>query len=294
MSQTSTISVSDRPLGEVPKQMHAFLVRQNRFGPPRDAWKREVIPTPSIGPDEVLVYVMASGINYNNVWAALGYPRRRDRRAAEAGRARRLPRGRQRLLRDRVGHRQGRHERARGRRGHRALGLVAAGRSVGEVGQGPDARRVDAHLGLPDELRQLLPVRARAGASVRAEAGAPHVGRSGLLPALRLDRLPHADGLGAAHRRAGRRRPRLGRGGRPRLARARDHARRRRPSPSPWSPTTTSGSSAWTTARSASSTATSSRTGARCRTPPTPRRTASGRRARARSARPSGTRWASA
>ncbi len=62
------------PLGEVPSQMHAYVVRQDRFGPPRDAWKREVIPTPSIGPDEVLIYTMASGINYNNVWAALGYP----------------------------------------------------------------------------------------------------------------------------------------------------------------------------------------------------------------------------
>src|SRR5258707_3287167 len=62
------------PLGEVPTQMHAFVVRKDRFGPPRDAWKREVIATPSIGPDEVLVYVMASGINYNNVWAALGTP----------------------------------------------------------------------------------------------------------------------------------------------------------------------------------------------------------------------------
>ena len=62
------------PLGEVPARMHAFAVRQNRFGQPRDAWKREVLPTPSIGPDEVLVYVMASGINFNNVWAALGQP----------------------------------------------------------------------------------------------------------------------------------------------------------------------------------------------------------------------------
>ncbi len=62
------------PLGEVPKRMHAYVVRQNRFGPPRDAWRREVIPTPTLGPDEVLVYVMASGINYNNVWAALGTP----------------------------------------------------------------------------------------------------------------------------------------------------------------------------------------------------------------------------
>jgi crotonyl-CoA carboxylase/reductase len=62
------------PLGEVPKRMHAFAVRQNRFGQPREAWKREVLPTPTIGPDEVLIYVMASGINYNNVWAALGQP----------------------------------------------------------------------------------------------------------------------------------------------------------------------------------------------------------------------------
>ena len=62
------------PLGEVPDSMHAFLVRQDRIGRPEDAWRREVIPTPSIGPDEVLVYVMATGVNYNNVWAALGYP----------------------------------------------------------------------------------------------------------------------------------------------------------------------------------------------------------------------------
>jgi crotonyl-CoA carboxylase/reductase len=62
------------PLGAVPRQMHAFAVRQNRFGQPRDAWRREILPTPSIAPDEVLIYVMASGVNYNNVWAALGTP----------------------------------------------------------------------------------------------------------------------------------------------------------------------------------------------------------------------------
>ena len=53
------------PVGDVPKRMHAYVVRQNRFGPPRDAWRREIIPTPTLGPDEVLIYVMASGINYN-------------------------------------------------------------------------------------------------------------------------------------------------------------------------------------------------------------------------------------
>ena len=62
------------PLGEVPETMHAFVVRQDRFGEPKDAWRREVIPTPEIGPKEVLIYVMATGINYNNVWAALGAP----------------------------------------------------------------------------------------------------------------------------------------------------------------------------------------------------------------------------
>ena len=62
------------PLGEVPEKMHAFLVRQDRFGDPIKAWQREVIDTPKIGPKDVLVYVMATGVNYNNVWAALGFP----------------------------------------------------------------------------------------------------------------------------------------------------------------------------------------------------------------------------
>ena len=62
------------PLGVVPRRMHAFAVRQNRFGQPKDAWQREIIPTPTIASNEVLIYVMATGINYNNVWAALGQP----------------------------------------------------------------------------------------------------------------------------------------------------------------------------------------------------------------------------
>jgi crotonyl-CoA carboxylase/reductase len=50
-------------LGEVPEKMHAFLVRQDRFGEPIDAWRREIIDTPKIGPKDVLVYVMATGVN---------------------------------------------------------------------------------------------------------------------------------------------------------------------------------------------------------------------------------------
>jgi crotonyl-CoA carboxylase/reductase len=62
------------PLGEVPDNMHAFAVRQDRFGEPKDSLRREVLPTPEIKPDEVLIYVMATGVNFNNVWAALGQP----------------------------------------------------------------------------------------------------------------------------------------------------------------------------------------------------------------------------
>lgn len=62
------------PLGYVPPTMHAQLIRQSRFGNPAAAFQPEVVRTPAIGPDDVLVYVMAAGVNYNNVWAALGSP----------------------------------------------------------------------------------------------------------------------------------------------------------------------------------------------------------------------------
>ena len=62
------------PLGHVPARMHAQLIRQSRFGEPRQAFQPEVVNVPEIGPDDVLVYVMAAGVNYNNVWAGLGSP----------------------------------------------------------------------------------------------------------------------------------------------------------------------------------------------------------------------------
>ena len=75
MAEKEVYELGDKPqLGVVPRKMHAFLVRQDRFGAPKDAWKREIIDVPTLGPKDVLVYVMATGINYNNVWAALGYP----------------------------------------------------------------------------------------------------------------------------------------------------------------------------------------------------------------------------
>ncbi|MGD3111884.1 crotonyl-CoA carboxylase/reductase [Streptomyces sp. YGL11-2] len=62
------------PLGSVPQKMYASLIRQERFGEPEKAFATEVIDTPRPGRGQVLVWVMAAGINYNNVWSALGYP----------------------------------------------------------------------------------------------------------------------------------------------------------------------------------------------------------------------------
>lgn len=63
------------PLGEVPARMHAQLIRQDRFGEPMKAFRVEEVDVPAeLAPDEVLVWVMAAGINYNNVWAGLGTP----------------------------------------------------------------------------------------------------------------------------------------------------------------------------------------------------------------------------
>jgi crotonyl-CoA carboxylase/reductase len=62
------------PLGHVPARMYAWAIRRERHGEPETAMQVEVVPTPAIGQDEVLVMVMAAGVNYNGVWAALGKP----------------------------------------------------------------------------------------------------------------------------------------------------------------------------------------------------------------------------
>lgn len=62
------------PLGHVPDQMYAGVIRRDRYGPPKHAFRTEVVDVPRPGPGQVLVYVMAAGINYNSVWASLGKP----------------------------------------------------------------------------------------------------------------------------------------------------------------------------------------------------------------------------
>jgi crotonyl-CoA carboxylase/reductase len=62
------------PGGEVPPKMYAQVIRPDRFGDPEQAFLVEAVETPTPGPGEALVLVMAAGINYNNVWAAKGIP----------------------------------------------------------------------------------------------------------------------------------------------------------------------------------------------------------------------------
>jgi crotonyl-CoA carboxylase/reductase len=54
--------------------MHAWVIRPDRLGDPKDAMRLEEIEVPEPGPGEVLVRVMAAGVNYNGVWASLGLP----------------------------------------------------------------------------------------------------------------------------------------------------------------------------------------------------------------------------
>jgi crotonyl-CoA carboxylase/reductase len=60
--------------GTLPETMAAWVIRQEREGEPIDAFQLEQIEVPQPGAFEVIVRVMAAGVNYNNVWAALGEP----------------------------------------------------------------------------------------------------------------------------------------------------------------------------------------------------------------------------
>ena len=61
--------------GELPPTMAAWVIRKEREGEPIDAFQLEEIEVPEPGAFEVIVRVMAAGVNFNNVWAALGRAR---------------------------------------------------------------------------------------------------------------------------------------------------------------------------------------------------------------------------
>jgi crotonyl-CoA carboxylase/reductase len=71
---TSQIAQLDVEPGELPKTMAAWVIREERQGEPIEAFQLEEIEVPEPGAFEVTVRVMAAGVNFNNVWAALGQP----------------------------------------------------------------------------------------------------------------------------------------------------------------------------------------------------------------------------
>src|SRR5215210_5716770 len=71
LSQLSNIATEP---GELPATMAAWVIRQEREGEPTDAFQLEEIEVPEPAAFEVVVRVMAAGVNFNNVWAALGKP----------------------------------------------------------------------------------------------------------------------------------------------------------------------------------------------------------------------------
>ena len=60
--------------GTLPETMAAWVIREDRQGEPKDAFQVEEVEIPEPGAFEVIVRVMAAGVNFNNVWAALGEP----------------------------------------------------------------------------------------------------------------------------------------------------------------------------------------------------------------------------
>ena len=51
------------PLGHVPASMYAWVVRKERHGPPEQSMQIEVVPTWPLDSHDVLVMVMAAGVN---------------------------------------------------------------------------------------------------------------------------------------------------------------------------------------------------------------------------------------
>jgi crotonyl-CoA carboxylase/reductase len=70
---TQVATVDTEP-GELPATMAAWVIREERYGEPMEAFQLEEIEVPEPGAFEVIVRVMAAGVNYNNVWAAMGKP----------------------------------------------------------------------------------------------------------------------------------------------------------------------------------------------------------------------------
>ena len=209
--------------------MLAQVIRPERFGEPkRRVPGRGDRAAAGARPDEVLVYVMAAGVNYNNVWAALGIPVDVIKARTRQGRRDRgLPHRRQRRVRHRLDGRQRRHEREGRRRGRHPLRHVGRRTARREGRRRPDVRATFRIWGYETNWGSFAQFTQGPGAPVPAQAEAPDVGggrRAYMLVGATAYRM-----LMAGRRtpsQTGRRRADLGRRRRPRLRwRSRSRAR---------------------------------------------------------------------
>jgi len=72
--KTLELGVVPEVLGALPETMKAVVIRKDREGDPMKAMKIEDVALPELGAHDVLVLVMAAGVNFNGVWATRGKP----------------------------------------------------------------------------------------------------------------------------------------------------------------------------------------------------------------------------
>ena len=209
-----------------PKNMYAWAIREERHGEPDTAMQVEVVPTWELDSHDVLVLVMAAGVNYNGVWAALGKPispfdvHKNPYHVAGSDASGIVWAVGSKVKRWKVGDEV----------------VIHCNQDDGDDeecnGGDPMFSPSPAHLGLRDAGRLVRPVLPRAGPPADGAAEAPDLGRERLLHADARHRLPHAVRPSPARAAAGPQRAGLGRLGRPRLDGGAALRHRRAPTPS--------------------------------------------------------------
>ena len=162
-------------------------------GRPKTSMQIEVVPTWPLAEHDVLILVMAAGVNYNGVWAGARHARFAHRRSQVSLSHRGL-----RCVRHRLGGRlQGEALESR-RRSRRPL-QSGRWRRRGMQWRRSDVLAVPAHLGLRDAGRLFRAIRPRAGPPADGAAEASHLGRIRLLHADARHDLSHVLRPRAAH-----------------------------------------------------------------------------------------------
>jgi crotonyl-CoA carboxylase/reductase len=160
------------PMGHVPPKMYAWTIRRERHGEPDKAFEVEVVDTWSIDSNEVLVLVMAAGVNYNGVWAGLGQPI-----SPFDGTWRALPHRRLRC----GGHRLGRGRQGQALEGRATRSSSTATRTTATTRNATAATRCSrppSGSGATRRPTAPSPVHPRAGAAADAAPQAPDLGGS--------------------------------------------------------------------------------------------------------------------